>query len=206
MDDSDVRDDSGDIVDGGMVVGEIGIFRLCCECCEWSNCGGCDVCCKWCGCDCCICIMFGFPFAMFMRAPGPGPIGILPIGMLPIGLFSGIDICPLFFSACAFWLAAIGLPIGTGGAFKLFIPDSGLFPKRAPFGARFGEFIPKCGLELPVNSKRFKHFTVNEYLKCFGIELFGIICWGRVVAVYFVTEFEYERIPPIKLILADSLK
>lgn len=46
----------------------------------------------------------------------------------------------------------IGLPIDCAFmvfiAFKLF---KGLFPIRAPgFGAKFGEFIPRCGLELPV--------------------------------------------------------
>lgn len=41
------------------------------------------------------------------------------------------------------------------GAFMLFIAFkllSGLLPIRPPgFGARFGEFIPRCGLELPID-------------------------------------------------------
>lgn len=76
----------------------------------------------------------------------------LPSGLLPIGLFRlfrlfiGGHIWPLFFMTCGFWL--IGLPIG---AF-IFIALSGLLPMRAPgFGARFGEFIPRCGLELPID-------------------------------------------------------
>lgn len=64
-------------------------------------------------------------------------------------LFKGGHIWPLFFITCGFWL--IGLPIGEFMLFIAFRLFNGLLPNRAPgFGARFGEFIPRCGLELPI--------------------------------------------------------
>lgn len=92
-----------------------------------------------------ICLIITFVIA-FLNLP-------LPIGLLRLfRLFIGGHIWPLFFITCGFWL--IGLPM-------LFIAW-GLFPKRAPgLGAIFGEFIPRCGLELPIQQNYHEHKLIK---------------------------------------------
>lgn len=52
----------------------------------------------------------------------------------------------------------------------LFIPDNGLLPSLPPFALKFGEFIPRCGDELPIRLP-FGAIMFGEFMPMFGLEL-----------------------------------